>query len=144
MSDRIVELVKRARRVYGDDAVLDSYEAEGDATFWSVRVGTRVVLHVVGDNAQDALEAALLVLVGDLVLTGEERSLMRPDIEKVIKANVEVGMAYTTLLCAVDQLAQEWEAEAAPLAELSSDYDLASARTLVTCADELRARAKQP
>ncbi len=125
---RIKRLTELARRVWPDAAaaVVDGVPSVHEMTDYYGEY-----IHIARHpRALDALEAALLVLSGDLVLTGDERNLMRPDIRRVIEANVEVGMAYTKLLVDVEQLAGEWDRSGDP--------------AIKVCAAELRERARKP
>jgi hypothetical protein len=81
---RIARLTKLAREVYGAETVLHCY-CEPEAA-WSVRVvGDRIVMLIEGEQAADALEAALLVLADhervpltpDAVLTDRLRAAER-------------------------------------------------------------------
>jgi hypothetical protein len=140
--ERLARLTALARKAYGQDVVVHCYCEPREA--WSVRRVAyapedrpSIVVFVEGLRSFEALEAALLVLAGDLVLTGEERSLMRPDIKAIVEANVEVGMAYTSLLVEVERLASEWENRGHELGQWSTERAL-----MEQLAAELRERAK--
>lgn len=135
--ERLTRLTELARETWpgADPLIVDTGKAAGVHE----RGGQeRMLAMVLGHpRALDALEAALLVLSGDLELTGEERSLMRPDIQRIVEANAEVGMAYTQLLVDMEQLASEWDqqwlTEGNKVRQPAAWY-----------AEELRARAKRP
>lgn len=148
---RLARLTELARRVWPDDReiAVEHYEKR-EVIVW----GHDGESHARIDHprAFDALEAALLVLSGDLVLTGDERSLMRPDVQRIVQANVDVGMAYTELLLQVEQLAAEWEAQAASWrnnhehddgVEECEEACNAEAKQVERCARMLRERAKR-
>lgn len=134
---RIARMTKLAGRVWSDAevrggtsrALVETVSEWGNA------------IDIQHPRALEALEAALLVLAGDLVLTGEEGSLMRPDIQRIVEANVEVGMAYTQLLLDVDQLASEWEADIARYADDPDDRVQSRVQSVRLCIRDLRARA---
>ncbi len=153
--DRIARLTELARRVWSDCSDVEVVSGPkglmvaGD----DPELARITLLHINHRNAPvpllDALEAALLVLAGDLVLTGDERSLMRPDIEKVIHANVEVGIAYTTLVLELQKLAREWSDKAAQwMAEYRAAGEdehsgpMEAARQQLVLAEQLRKAAQ--
>lgn len=132
--ERLARLTDLAQRVWpgADPLIVDTGKAAGvHERGGQERMLAMVLAH---PRSLDALEAALLVLSGDLKLTGEECSLMRPDIQRIVEANVEVGMAYTQLLVDMAQLAEGLE-------EMAKDYAVVDP---LDVARALRARAKKP
>lgn len=157
---RIARLTELARRVWGEHGIYDGANGRpGSVAKSQGKLGGYHVLFMAGDGsympiqiadhprALDALEAALLVLAGELVLTGDERSLMRPDIRRIVEANADLSLRYSQLLLDIEQLASKFDAETERLrAQIkqpgNGELSEMGMLTLAWCARELRECAK--
>lgn len=146
-AERIASMTELARRVWpGPEPAVQVAISRNEASVEQPgHEDSGPLATIIHPRALDALEAALLVLAGDLALTGDERNAMRPDILRMIEANVELGTAHTRLLVELEALAGRWETDATACEKADAEWGGASlyvAKYLRQVAAELRQRAK--
>lgn len=159
-NERIERLTELARRVYGNDAVVEPIERlTSDQRGWGVRTYGCSHMQVMGLRALDALEAALLVMAAKDPTAGEAPDdcypLRRHLVQYAALVKVRADMAGKELLVVdlaaalanravqrqtawVEQLAAEWES----FAERFRDSGWPGADLWDRCAAELRERAR--
>lgn len=144
--ERLQRLTELARRVCEMEPTIEVVGPQA-AIVWD---GPFVLIDIGGHpHALDALEAALLVLTGDVTIRGVRGAVLVPmlpidrDAECIVDglvAQSQAGQRMRLVPAWVEQLASEWDMNAS-----MSDCSLAGTAVsdcLLRCAAELRRRAK--
>jgi hypothetical protein len=157
MSDdeRLLRLTELARRVWPDG----KYVRELGVYVAPNGQRARVVNHAAGfdlldvkrhPRSLDALEAALLVLTGDVTIRGVRGAVLVPmlpidrDAERIVDglvAQSQTGQRTPLVPAWAEELAVEWEARAARMLREGGAEEVAS--EVMLCAAKLRERAKE-